>query len=101
MIAFMIFVAGAAVSLSVFFLGRGMTGFSPHFDRRTLDRVGIAAAFGIYCGAGPVLLVRALDQVEAENRMTMLRNTLAFTLLILLWTGALGIVAVESARALL
>ena len=101
MIAFMIFVAGAAVSLSVFFLGRGLAGFSPDFNRHTLDRIGLAAGFGIYCGAGPVLLVRALDHADAESSVTKLRNTLVFTLLILLWTGALGIVAVESARALL
>lgn len=101
MIAFMVFVTGAAVSLSVFYLGIGLAGFSPGFDRRTVDRVGWAAAFMFYCGAGPVLLLRALDGAVVESAAASLRNTLALTGLILLWAGALGVVAVESAYALL
>lgn len=101
MIAFMVFVTGAAVSLAVFFLGRGLAGFTPEFDRETLERVGLLGGIALYCGAGPVLLVRALEQAAAERPSVMLRNTAFLTLLFLLWTGALGVVAVESTRTLL
>ena len=47
MIAFMVFVTGAAVSLAVFFLGRGFAGFTPEFDRETVDRVGLIGAFAL------------------------------------------------------
>ena len=101
MIAFMVFVTGASISLAVFFLGRGLAGFTPEFDRETLDRVGLVGAFALFCGAGPVLLARSIDRGMVDRPVAMLRNTLALTFLFLLWTGALGIVAVESTRALL
>lgn len=101
MIAFMVFVTGAAISLAVFFLGRGLAGFTPEFDRETLDRVGLVGAFALYCGAGPILLARSIDRGMAERPAVMVRNTLLLTFLLLLWTGALGVVAVESTRTLL
>ncbi|MAZ15469.1 MAG: hypothetical protein CL535_03940 [Ahrensia sp.] len=101
MIAFMVFVTGAAVSLAVFFLGRGFAGFTPEFDRETVDRVGLIGAFALFCGSGPVLLARSIDQGLAERHAAVLFNTVLQTLLLLLWTGVLGIVAVESTRMLL
>lgn len=101
MIVFMVFVTGAAVSLAIFHLGRGLTGFTPEFDRRTVERIGRGAAFALYCGAGPVLLVRALQDAHAGTTFSKLRNITALTFLISVWTGALGVVAVESMRPLL
>lgn len=101
MIVFMVFATGAAISLSVFYLGLGLAGFAPDFDRRTVDRVGIMAALVLYCGAGPVLLVRALDRAEVGGNLAMIRNVAVLTFLILSWAGALGVVAVESAQLLL
>ena len=101
MIAFMVFVTGMAVSLAVFFLAQGLAGFTPQFDRETLDRVGLVGAFVLYCGAGPVLLVRSIDRATGERPVVMLRNTALLTFALLLWTGALGVVAVESTRTLL
>jgi len=101
MIAFMVFVTGAAISLAVFFLGRGLAGFTPDFDRETLDRVGLVGAFALYCGAGPILLARSIDRGMAEGPVVMVRNTVLLTFLFLLWTGALGVAAVESTRTLL
>ena len=101
MIAFMVFVTGAAISLAVFFLGRGLAGFTPDFDRETLDRVGLLGGFALYCGAGPVLLVRSIDRAMAERPAVILRNAALLTFTLLLWTGALGVVAVESTRTFL
>ena len=101
MVAFMVFVMGAAVAMAIFHLSRALIGFTPDFDRETLDEIGMAAAFAVYCGAGPVLLVRALGRIEPASMATSLRNTAAFSCLILLWTGSLGVVTVESTRALL
>lgn len=101
MIAFMVFVTGAAVSLAVFFLGRGFAGFTPDFDRETVDRVGLVGAFTLYCGAGPVLLARSIERGLAERTGAMMFNTVLLTFLLLIWTSALGIVAVESTRTLL
>jgi hypothetical protein len=101
MVAFMIFVTGAAVAMALFYLIRGLIGFSPDFTRETLDEIGMLAAFVVYCCTGPVLLVRALDKAEPGSIALSLRNTFAFTFLILAWTGSLGILALESARALL
>lgn len=101
MIELMIFATGAAVAMACFHLIRAVTGFTPAFDRETLHEVGILGAFAVYCGAGPVLLVRALDHAEPHTMAAMLRNTLVFTFLILAWTGAIGILALESARAIL
>ena len=44
--------------------------------------------------------VADINDVNAQ-KVARLRNTAAFTCLILLWTGSIGVVAVESARALL
>jgi len=101
MIAFMVFVTGTAVSLAVFFLGRGLAGFTPDFDRQTLERVGLVGGFALFCGAGPILLARTIDRGLAERPSAMLFNTVLLTFLFLLWTGALGVVAVESTRTLL
>ena len=101
MIAFMVFVTGAAISLAVYYLGLGLTGFMPGFDRQTVERVGLPGAFALYFGAGPVLLFRAMEHAPVDSTATTMRNILALTFLILLWTGALGVVAVESARSLL
>lgn len=101
MVAFMIFVTGSAVAMAFFHLVRGMIGFTPDFDRETLDEIGLFAAFLVFCGAGPVLLVRALEKAEPVSVALSLRNTFAFTFLITVWTGSLGVLALESARALL
>lgn len=101
MVAFMIFVTGFAVAMAFFHLVRAAIGFTPGFDRETLDEIGIPAAFVIFCCAGPVLLVRANDKAEPGNIALSLRNTFAFTFLILAWTASLGVIALESARALL
>ena len=101
MIAFMVFVTGAAVSLAVFFLGRGLAGFTPEFDRKTLDKVGLVGAFALFCGAGPILVARSIDRGLAERPAAVLLNTVLLTFLFLLWAGALGVVAVESTRTLL
>ena len=101
MVAFMVFATGAAVAMALFHLVRAVIGFTPGFNRETLDEIGMAAAFAVFCGAGPVLLVRALETAEPVNVAQSLRNTLVFTFLILVWTGALGVLAVESARAVL
>lgn len=101
MIAFMVFVTGAAISLAVFFLGRGLAGFTPEFDRETLERVGLVGSFALFCGAGPILLARAIDRGLAERPAAMLLNTVLLTFLFLLWTASLGVVAVESTRAFL
>ena len=101
MVAFMVFVTGAAVSLAFFYLARGFGGFTPEFDRDTLARIGMAASFAVFCGAGPVLLVRALGEAERQSTIQTMLNVTFLTCLILLWTGALGVVAVESARVFL
>ena len=101
MIAFMVFVTDAAVSLAVFFFGRGFAGFTPDFDRKTVDRVGLVGAFTLFCGAGPVLLARSIERGLAERNSAMLFNTVLLTFLLLVWTSALGVVAVESTRTLL
>ena len=66
-----------------------------------MDRVGLIGAFALFCGSGPVLLARSIDQGLAERHAAVLFNTVLQTLLLLLWTGVLGIVAVESTRMLL
>ncbi len=101
MFVLLVFAIGVAVSLAVFFLGRGLAGFTPTFDRQTLNRVGVPGAFALFCGAGPVLLARAIEPASARTPALMLFNTFLATLLIFAWTGAIGIVAVESARLLL
>ncbi|WP_223479288.1 hypothetical protein [Oricola indica] len=101
MVAFMVFVTGAAVSLAFFYLARGFGGFTPGFDRDTLARNGMATSFAVFCGAGPVLLVRALGSAERPSTLHTTLNVTFLTCLILLWTGALGVVAVESARVFL
>ena len=101
MIALMIFATGAAIAMACFHLVRAVTGFTPAFDRATLDEIGFAGAFAVYCGAGPVLLFRALEQTDPRNAVLLLRNAAVFTLLIVAWTGALGVVALESARLVL
>ena len=101
MVAFMVFATGAAVAMALFHLVRAVIGFTPAFDRETLDEIGMPAAFAVFCGAGPVLLARAFERAEPDSMAQSLRNTLVFTFLIMVWTGALGILAVESARAVL
>lgn len=101
MAVLMIFVTGFALAMALFHLVRGIIGFVPQFDRETLDRIGIPVAFLVFCGTGPVLLVRVLDQAEPGSKALSLLNSVAFVFLILAWTGSLGILALESARALL
>jgi hypothetical protein len=101
MVAFMIFVTGLAVAMAFFHLVRAVIGFTPDFNRKTLDEIGIPAAFLIYCCAGPVLLIRANDESEPGNFALSVRSAFAFTILILIWTASLGVIALESARALL
>ena len=40
MVAFMIFITGAAVAMAFFHLVRALIGFTPDFDRETLDEIG-------------------------------------------------------------
>lgn len=101
MVAFMVFVTGSALAIALFHLVRGVIGFTPDFDRETLDEIGMLAAFLVFCCTGPVLLVRALDRAKPGSVALSLRNTFAFTFLILVWTGSLGILALESTRGLL
>lgn len=101
MVALMIFVAGSAVAMAFYHLARAVTGITPAFDRETLDEIGLLGAFLVFCSTGPVLLVRALDRTDPTSAALSLRNTAAFTFLILAWTGSLGIVALETAQALL
>ncbi|GAB4357063.1 MAG: hypothetical protein Kow0026_17180 [Oricola sp.] len=101
MVTLAVFVTGSAVALAFFHLVRGVIGFTPDFDRETLDRIGIPAAFLVFCCTGPVLLVRALEKARPGTIALSMRNTFAFTFLLLAWAGSLGIIALESARALL
>lgn len=101
MVTIMIFVTGFAVAMALFYLVRGLTGFTPDFDRETLDEIGLFAAFLVFCGTGPVLLLRALEKAEPGSIALSLRNTCAFTFLITVWTASLGVLALESVRALL
>lgn len=101
MMALIVLATGVAVSLSFFHLARGLAGFTPAFDRDTLDRIGLFAAFAVYCCAGPALLMRAFEHAGAETAARRAGSAFALTGLIFLWSGALGVVAVESARALL
>ena len=97
MTVFLVFVIGVTVSFACFFLIRALTGFTPAFDRRTIEEIGLPGAFLTYCCAGPVLLVAGMEHGAGVS----IRNTLLLTALFLAWTGALGVVSVESARGLL
>lgn len=101
MIALIIMLTGAAVAMAAFHLARAVTSMTPRFDRETLDEFGLLGAFAVYCGAGPVLLAGALDGCEGGTVGALLRKTLVLTLLIVIWTGALGVLALEGARVLL
>lgn len=100
MIVFMVLVTGAAVSLAAFNLGRALVGFTPEFDCSTVEKTGLCGAFALYCGAGPVLLLRALEPSAGGTTSIRSRNFF-LSVLMIVWTGALGIVAVESLATLL
>ncbi|QKV18072.1 hypothetical protein [Oricola thermophila] len=97
----LVFFTGVAVAMAMFHLVRAQVGFTPGFDRKTLDEIGPVNAFLVYCCTGPVLLTQAFDRTVPPNAVVSLRNTVVFMLLLLLWTFSLGVVIVESARALL
>lgn len=101
MVLLLVFFTGVAVAMAIFHLVRGLVGFTPGFDRKTLDQIGHVNAFLVYCCTGPVLLTRAFDRIVPPNAAVSLRNIVAFMVLLLLWTFSLGVVVVESARALL
>lgn len=98
MIVFALLVTGACCAMAFFFAARGVWGISPGFDRRTIEVIGLAGAFATYSLAGPILLVAACSERAEPMRPA---SVVALMALALIWTGALGIVALESGRALL
>lgn len=102
MVTLFVFVTGFALAMALFHLVRALVGFTPDFSRETLDEIGILGAFFVYCGTGPVLLLMHTRKSPPRGTAALsLGSTLALTCLILVWTGSLGVVALESARALL
>lgn len=101
MVALAVFATGVSVAMAFFYLVRGVTGFAPGFDRTTLDRVGIVAALAIFCLTGPAILARSLGRSVPDTMLATLRLTLVFSVLIMGWAVALGVLAMESARGFL
>jgi hypothetical protein len=98
MFVLFVFLTGAAVAFAFYYLVKAVTGEAPGFDRETLDRLGFLGAFAVYCGSGPVLVVREFERRNAEVAAVSLRHTLLVSCLTIFWTVSLGIVAVESIR---
>lgn len=98
---FVIVLTGAAVALSSYSLVSAVAGMAVDFDRRTVEALGLAGAFFAYGCAGPVLIVRGFDRAGQNNARRGPVLAIAATLILAVWTMALGIVAVESGSALL